>query len=221
MLITLAHHRHQHCEPMDNRLMAARQTAIDLVAADVTPLAPLLPIVIPAYYPHPTALPQALITNDNTQDPFGGHTPILWQDYPFQLVPQSFAVDADGKPVTVDALWADPNASCWSMINGVRLFNDQGEPSQYLLGTMQRLRKAQQASEHTRLLVDLLRDAKALHLREITHRHETLSVYKVTTEGLADRLEALDEKNAALAMMLADRLEASQEGLVFSKPNLA
>mgnify|MGYP003645963289 FL=1 len=200
--------------------MAARQSAIDLVAADVTPLAPLLPIVIPAYY-HPTALPQALITNDNTQDPFGGHTPILWQDYPFQLVPQSFAVDADGKPVTVDALWADPNASCWSMINGVRLFNDQGEPSQYLLGTMQRLRKAQQASEHTRLLVDLLRDAKALHLREITHRHETLSVYKVTTEGLADRLEALDEKNAALAMMLADRLEASQEGLVFSKPNLA
>ena len=220
MLITLAHHRHQHCEPMDNRLMAARQTAIDLVAADVTPLAPLLPIVIPAYY-HPPALPRALITNDNTQDPFDGHTPILWQDYPFQLVPQSFAVDADGKPVTVDALWADPNASCWSMINGVRLFNDQGEPSQYLLGTMQRLRKAQQASEHTRLLVDLLRDAKALHLREITHRHETLSVYKVTTEGLADRLEALDEKNAALAMMLADRLEASQEGLVFSKPNLA
>jgi len=220
MLITLAHHRHQHCEPMDNRLMAARQTAIDLVAADVTPLAPLLPIVIPAYY-HPPALPRALITNDNTQDPFGGHTPILWQDYPFQLVPQSFAVDADGKPVTVDALWADPNASCWSMINGVRLFNDQGEPSQYLLGIMQRLRKAQQASEHTRLLVDLLRDAKALHLREITHRHETLSVYKVTTEGLADRLEALDEKNAALAMVLADRLEASQKGLVFSKPNLA
>jgi hypothetical protein len=201
---------------MDNRLMAARQSVIELVAADVTPLAPILPIVIPAYSPYPPALPQALITNDNTQDPFQGHTPTLWRDYPFQLVPQSLAVDGDGKPVTMDALWADPNASCWSMIHGVRLFDDQGEPSRYLQAVMQRLRQAQQEIERTRQLVGLLREAKALHLREITHRHETLSVFQVTTEGLADRLEALDADHAGYAMILAERIEASQVGLAFN-----
>jgi len=215
MLITLAQHSHQCFVPRDSRLLAARQPVIDLVAGDVTPLAPVLPIVIPAHYPHSPALPQALVTHDGTQDPFHSHMPLLWRDFPFQLIPQSFAIDADGNPITMDALWVDPDNAWWSTLEGIALFDDQGEPSRYLRDIMQRLREAQKAAEYTRELVGLLRRADALQLSEITHRHETRSVYRVSTDGLGERLDTLDAKLAGQAMVLADRIEASQAELTF------
>lgn len=219
MLITPHLHRQQRCLQMDNRTIAARQPVIDLVAADISPLAPVLPIVIPAIYGYGPALPQALVDTDSTLDPFKGHTPRLWQDYPFQLVAQSLAVDADGQPVSVDALWADPKASCWSQTEGYYLFDNQGEPSSYLRDVMKRLREVQEAVEYTRHLVDLLRRCDALLPGQITHHYLDMSVYRVTTEGLGDRLDALDEPHAHMAMLLADQLETSQEGLVFSEPS--
>jgi hypothetical protein len=108
-------------------------------------------------------------------------------------------------PTLLEGLWA-------ALAPG----HSEGEPSRYLQAVMQRLRQAQQEIERTRQLVGLLREAKALHLREITHRHETLSVFQVTTEGLADRLEALDADHAGYAMILAERIEASQVGLAFN-----
>ncbi|WP_373190454.1 SapC family protein [Halomonas sp.] len=219
MLITPHLHRQQRCLQMDNRTIAARQPVIDLVAADIAPLAPVLPIVIPVNYGYGPALPQALVDPDSTHDPFKGHTPQLWQDYPFQLVAQSLAVDADGQPVSVDALWADPKASCWSQTEGYYLFDNEGEPSSYLRDVMKRLREVQEAIEYTRQLVELLRRCDALLPGKITHHYLDMPVYRVSTKRLGDRLDALDTHHAGLAMTLAERLEASQEGLVFSDPD--
>lgn len=215
MLITLTQHRHQRFQPQDNRAIAARQPVIDLVADDITPLATTLPIVIPAYYPYAPALPQALVNTDSAQDPFKGHTPTLWQDYPFTLMPQSLAVDDNGDPMTADALWADFQAPVWSEVEGKRLFDDQGAPSAYLQDVMRRLRTNQQAIAYTQQLVEVLRRAEACRPSEITHRHQVLKVYRVSTQGLGDRLETWDKGLAMDAMVLADRIEASQQGLAF------
>lgn len=215
MLITLTQHRHQRFQPQDNRAVAARQPVIDLVADDITPLATTLPIVIPAYYPYAPALPQALVNTDSAQDPFKGYTPTLWQDYPFTLAAQSLAVDDNGHPMAVDALWADPNAPVWSSTEGVRLFDDEGQVSDYLRDVMQRLRQTQQAIARTQQLLDVLRRAEACRLSEITHRHQKLNVYRVSTEGLGKRLETWEPGLAGKAMVLAERIEASQARLAF------
>ncbi|CAO1661715.1 hypothetical protein NYA30BAC_01362 [Halomonas sp. NYA30] len=216
MFISARQHFYQRFSPIDNRSHAATFSLIELVAADIMPLADALPIVIPR---QPGKLPLALVTPTETHDPFAGHTPHLWQNYPFSLVTESLGIDSEGKPIVYDAVWVEPNTSHWSNNSGYRMFNNTGEPTEYLCDVMLRLRKLQQEIERTHALVALLTRADALVARRIEHLGQPLDVYQVSMEGLAERLEALDSTLAGKAMMMADRIAVSQENLSFTTPN--
>lgn len=219
MFISSYQHRYLRCLQIDNRQIAAQQLRIDLVMSDITPLSRCVPIVIPAN--GVVALPQALVTPSDTHDPFNGHTPCLWQEYPFFLAGQSLVVDDTGAPATADALWADPNAPHLGQAassGGYRLFDDQGMPSEHLRRVMQRLRQLQEEVGRTQRLVALLERAKGLERKMITHHGHNMSVYRIVVEGLADRLENIDPSQAGHALVMAEAIAESQQNVPFSTP---
>ncbi len=217
MLISSYQHRYLRCLQIDNRQIAAQQLRIDLVMSDITPLSRCVPIVIPAN--GVVALPQALVTPSDTHDPFNGHIPCLWQEYPFFLAGQSLVVDDKGAPATADALWADPNAPHLGQATssgGYRLFDDQGMPSEHLRRVMQRLRQLQEEVGRTQRLVALLERAEGLERKMITHHGHSMSVYRIVVEGLADRLENIDPSQAGHALVMAEAIAESQQRLPFT-----
>ena len=219
MFISPYQHRYLRCLQIDNRQIAAQQRRIDLVMSDITPLSRRMPIVIPANFSG--ALPQALVTPSDTHDPFNGHTPSLWQEYPFFLAAHSLMVDSDGESTMGDALWADPNAPHLSQATssgGYRLFGDNGRPSEHLQRVMQRLRQLQQEVARTQALVALLEQAGGLERKIITHHGQSMSIYRVVTDGLADRLEELDAQRAGHALIMAEAIAESQKGVAFTAP---
>lgn len=213
MLINAHEHRHLHLMPVDNRVLAACQAVIDLTDADVLPLAQHgIPIVLPT---GSGALPQALLTPDNTDDIFGGHTPSLWRDYPFTLIEHTLGMTPEGEATTHSVLWADPQAPHWSPDQGFRLFDLAGQPTPYLTKVMQRLQAQQKAAERTRELVSLLHRAKVLTPAHVTHQDQTLAVWRIEEGSLHERLEALDSDLSLSASLFADALLMAQPSIRF------
>lgn len=211
MFITAHHHFHARWVVTDVRMAAARQRSINLVAADVAALASRLPLIIPAT---PDALPQALVVPTDTDTPFGEHTPRLWENYPFSLIPDSLGVDADGEPTAHDMLWMDPLApQPTHPLDGYRLFGQDSQPSEALRGVMQRLRRVQAEITQTQAMIRLLHEANALTTRSMTHLGESLRVYEVNTEGLDDRMDKRDFQLAYHAILLAETVQQSQQDI--------
>lgn len=217
MLLSPQLHAQSVWTAIDNRNQAAQRPTVTLVAADVEKLHDRLPIVIPQAPQGQTALPMALVNPSRSAHPFGDHTPCLFQDYPFQLVPKALGMDEWGEPALQDTLWIDPSAPHWNtdLRNGYPLFDDEGQPSEALKQVMQRLRALQAEMERTRALVELLNTAGGLSRYRIWHRDQEYHVLKVVMDGLEARLEAIDSPLAMTAAWFADRIAHAQQSLEF------
>lgn len=213
MFITAHQHFQARWVATDVRMAAARQRSISLVEADVYALAERLPIILPAT---PDALPQALVVPKDTDMPFGEHTPRLWENYPFSLIPESLGVDDNGEPTTHDMLWMDPLApQPTHPLDGYRLFDQDSQPSEALRGVMQRLRRVQGEVVQTQAMIRLLHDAKALTARKLEHYGESLRVYEVSTEGLDETMDKSHLELAYKAATMAEAIQQSQQSLSF------
>lgn len=99
--------------------MTARQFIIELTDADTLPLAKQgIAIVLPTCH---WALPKAPLTQDATDDIFGGHTPSLWCGCPFTLIEHTLGMNPDGETTTHSVLWDDPQATQCSPNQAYRL----------------------------------------------------------------------------------------------------
>lgn len=212
MLIQPGQHAHLRCLPIENRTFAAAEPSLALVASDVQTLVGSgIPIILPVT---PDALPKALLTEATHDDSLAGHTPLLWQAYPFSLVPSVVGADAEGSPSFQNVLWAEPDAPHWSQTHGDRLFTPSGDPAPFLKAVLERLQEQERQACYTRELIALLHQAEALTTAYINYQGQTHAVYRITMDDLGERLQALDGDKGLLAFYFATLVEQSQQGLI-------
>lgn len=212
MLIHPGQHAHLRCLPIENRTFAAAEPSVALVASDVQALAGSgIPIILPVT---PDALPKALLTDATHDDPLAGHTPLLWQAYPFSLVRSVVGADAKGVPTCQNVLWAEPDAPHWSQTHGDRLFTLSGHPAPFLEAVLERLQEQERQACHTRELIALLHQAEALTTAYVDYQGQTHAIYRINMDNLGERLQALDGDKGLLAFYFATLVEQSQQGLI-------
>lgn len=214
MIITRDAFYAQRITPRDNRLFAAQHACVSLVLADITPLANQgIPIVLPT---GPEALPLALL-QPGQDNPFGDHTPRLWKHYPFSLTQHVVGLDADGCGQLGSVLWADPYAPHWGDTTGHRLFEPDGQASDYLQSTLSGLREAQQETLVTQQLVWQLHQLRVLLPDTITHSGHCWCVYRIDMDHLQTRIGASDDPMHCRLLMMAHAINDSQQSLGRSK----
>lgn len=211
MLITRDQHLNQRIQPRDNRYFAAQQPWVSLTIGDISALTHAgLPIVIPG---GPQALPQTLITPSENNHPFGKHTPRLWQHYPFSLTAHAVGLDANDSGQLGTVLQGDPNAPHWWDQTGYRLFDDDGQASQFLQKTLAGLRAVQQEVIKTQQLVWQLHQWRVLTPCHVQHAGQWLSIYRIDLTALETHIGSSEDPQAAKLLVMATTLEASQQHL--------
>ncbi len=211
MIITRDAFYAQRITPRDNRLFAAQQACVSLVLSDVTPLANQgIPIVLPA---GPDALPLALIPPVEDDQPFGDHTPRLWQHYPFALTHHVVGIDAHDSGELGSILQGDPYAPHWADNTGYRLFDSEGQASGYLQKTLVGLREVQKEVHQTQQLIWQLHQLRVLSQFAISHARQTLLTYRIDMAQLQERIGASDDPMDGQVLILAQTVEQSQQAL--------
>lgn len=212
MLIHPGQHAHLRCLPIENRTFAAAEPSVALVASDVQALAGSgIPIILPVT---PDALPRALLTDATHNDPLAGHTPLLWQAYPFSLQSSVVGTDAEGMPTLQNVLWAEPDAPHWSQTHGDRLFTPMGEPAPFLQSVLERLQEQERQACQARELIALLHQAEALSTAYVDYQGQTHAIYRINMDDLGERLQALDSDLGLRAFYFASLVHDSQQGLI-------
>lgn len=211
MLINPQQHANLRYLPIDNRLFAASHAWIKVVCEDIEPLIRRgVPIVLEAWS---DALPIALLRPTDMDDPLGGHTPVMWRDYPFTLGPDTVGLNHADQVTCQAPLWADPDAPHWSSGHGYRLFDYDEKPTPFLRDIMSSLQARQRTIQHTYTLVSLLHRAEALSPMSVEYGSQRHVIYRIDLTNLAKRLTLLDSDNSSQALHLATLLEKSQAWL--------
>lgn len=211
MIINRDQHLNQRVQPRDNRYFAAQQPWVSLVIGDITAITHAgLPIVIPA---GPHALPQALITPCGDDHPFGQHTPRLWQHYPFTLTQHVVGLDAKDSGQLGSVLQGDPSAPHWWDQTGCRLFDEDGQASNFLNDTLTGLRAVQKEVMETQQLVWRLHQHRVLTPCAVHHAGYALDVYRIDIKQLTERLGSSTDDQDMRLLMMATNLEDSQASL--------
>jgi hypothetical protein len=201
----------QRVTPRDNRFFAAQSPWVSLVISDLAPFAQQgLPMVLPA---GPEALPLALITPSDEDHPFGAHTPRLWQYYPFTLTAHVVGLDANDSGQLGTVLQGDPRAPHWHDHIGYRLFDDDGQASQFLQRTLTGLRGVQQEVMKTQQLVWQLHRWRVLTPCHVQHLGQWLTIYRIDLTALEAHIGSSGDPQAVKLLMMATTLEQSQAGL--------
>nr|WP_295714869.1 SapC family protein [uncultured Halomonas sp.] len=211
MIITRDMFYPQRITPRDNRFFAAQHPWVSLVTCDLEPLAHQgIPMVLPA---DADALPVALITPSEEDPPFGAHTPRLWQYYPFTLTAHVVGLDANDSGKLGTVLQGDPCAPHWHDHIGYRLFDDDGQASQFLQKTLTGLRAVQQEVMKTQQLVWQLHQWRVLTPCHVQHEGQWLTIYRIDLTALEAHIGNSEDPQAAKLLMMATTLEQSQKDL--------
>ena len=205
MLINPQQHANLRYLPIDNRYFAASRSWIQVVCEDIEPLIRRgVPIVLE---------PIALLRPTDKDDPLGGHTPVMWRDYPFTLGPDTVGLNHADQVTCQAPLWADPDAPHWSSGHGYRLFDYDEKPTPFLRDIMSSLQARQRTIQHTYTLVSLLHRAEALSPMSVEYGSQRHAIYRIDLTNLTERLSALDSEHSTQALSLATLLHESQAWL--------
>jgi len=211
MLINPQQHASLRYLPIDNRFFAASRSWIKVVCEDIEPLIRRgVPIALEA---GSDALPIALLRPTDMDDPLGGHTPVMWRDYPFALGPDTVGLNHADQVTCHASLWADPDAPHWSSGDGYRLFDPDEKPTPFLREVMASLQARHRMIQHTYTLVGLLHRTEALSPMSIAYGDQRHAIYRIDLTNLAERLDVLDSEHSAQAYYLATLLHESQAWL--------
>lgn len=219
MLINPQQHAHLRCLPIDNRFFVASRSWVEVVCEDIEPLSRRgVPIVLKA---GSDGLPLALLRPSDTDDPLGGHTPLMWRDYPFALGPDTVGVNHADQFTCHAPLWADPEAPHWSSDKGYRLFDSYNQPTPFLRNVISNLRAQQQMIQHTLTLVGLLHQADALSPISIEYGQQRHVIYQIDLTNLGARLDSLASDQSAQALHMASLLHETQIWLSSLEDNIS
>lgn len=211
MIITRDQHLNQRVQPRDNRYFAAQKPWVSLTIGDIAALTQAdLPIVIPA---GPHALPQALLTPSGDGHPFGQHTPRLWQHYPFTLTQHVVGLDAKDSGQLGAVLQSDPFAPHWGDQTGCRLFDEDGQASNFLNETLTGLRAVQKEVMETQQLVWRLHQRRVLTPCVVHHAGYSVEVYRIDVTQLTEQLGNSTDTQDMRLLIAATLIEESQADL--------
>ncbi|MDP3536555.1 MAG: SapC family protein, partial [Halomonas sp.] len=129
------------------------------------------------------------------------------------LTAHAVGLDANDSGQLGTVLQGDPNAPHWWDQTGYRLFDDDGQASQFLQKTLAGLRAVQQEVIKTQQLVWQLHQWRVLTPCHVQHAGQWLSIYRIDLTALETHIGSSEDPQAAKLLVMATTLEASQQHL--------
>lgn len=205
--------------PIVNDISPSLEPDISLLASDMKALADNdVPIILPRGL---NILPRAMLHASQQEDPMNGRTPALWEAMPLSLtspvidmIPTEDEIDADNDDdddyiVVLELL---PDGPCQAPDSRYQ-FAPTGKSTDFLRRIIRRIQQQQNLTRLTQEMIDLLHQIGALVPAIIDAPNESIMVFRVEMDRLAEKLRATGSNLQLSTFCFAQLVVQSQQSM--------